>query len=138
MNKFVSMKVGKIVLASLLFLIASSVHLSAHSCDNEIETIKQNFRDIYIDADTDSPLMKELSLHQSGFVISDRVVMELQQRVPFDKERIDGYIRNLRSNGSWTDINYKDTKRSGWDPRLHPERILEMVQGFCQSRCGVF
>lgn len=130
MNKFVSMKVGKIVLASLLFLIASSVHLSAHSCDNEIETIKQNFRDIYIDADTDSPLMKELSLHQSGFVISDRVVMELQQRVPFDKERIDGYIRNLRSNGSWTDINYKDTKRSGWDPRLHPERILEMVKAF--------
>lgn len=121
LNKFVSMKVGKIVLASSLFLIATSAHLNAHSCDNEIETIKQNFRDIYIDADTDSPLMQELSLHQPGFVISDRVVMELQQRVPFDKKRIDGYIRNQRSDGSWTDINYKDTKRSGWDPRLHPE-----------------
>lgn len=73
LNKFVSMKVGKIVLASSLFLIATSAHLNAHSCDNEIETIKQNFRDIYIDADTDSPLMQELSLHQPRDLLSPTV-----------------------------------------------------------------
>ena len=38
--------------------------------------------------------------------------------------------KNLSKDGSWADINYNDTKRSGWDPRLHPERILEMVKAF--------
>lgn len=97
---------------------------------SEISVVKQNFQKIYLDDVTGSPLMRELVQHQPGFVISDRVVMELQQRVPFDRNRIERYIKNLRKDGSWRDINYNDTKRSGWDPRLHPERILEMVKAF--------
>lgn len=123
------MKIKTNFLIAYLFL-GASFNLYSQSNYSEIETIKRNFKDIYIDADSDSPLMKELSLYQPGFVISDRVVMELQQRVPFDKERIDGYIKNIRMDGSWSDINYKDKKRSGWEPRLHPERILEMVKAF--------
>ena len=98
--------------------------------NSEISVVKQNFQKIYLDDVTGSPLMRELVQHQPGFIISDRVVMELQQRVPFDRNRIERYIKNLRKDGSWTDINYNDTKRSGWDPRLHPERILEMVKAF--------
>lgn len=98
--------------------------------NSEISVVKQNFQKIYLDDVTGSPLMRELVQHQPGFIISDRVVMELQQRVPFDRDRIERYIKNLSKDGSWTDINYNDTKRSGWDPRLHPERILEMVKAF--------
>lgn len=98
--------------------------------NSEISVVKQNFQKIYLDDVTGSSLMRELVQHQPGFIISDRVVMELQQRVPFDRDRIERYIKNLRKDGSWTDINYNDTKRSGWDPRLHPERILEMVKAF--------
>lgn len=97
---------------------------------SEISVVKQNFQKIYLDDVTGSPLMRELVQHQPGFIISDRVVMELQQRVPFDRDRIERYIKNLSKDGSWADINYNDTKRSGWDPRLHPERILEMVKAF--------
>lgn len=98
--------------------------------NSEISVVKQNFLKIYLDDVTGSSLMRELVQHQPGFIISDRVVMELQQRVPFDRDRIERYIKNLSKDGSWTDINYNDTKRSGWDPRLHPERILEMVKAF--------
>lgn len=123
------MRIKKIFIIVFLFW-GVCVNLLSQSCNKEIETIKKNFRDLYVAVEADSLLMKELSLHQPGFTISDRVVMELQQRVPFDKERVDGYIKNIRKDGSWIDINYKDTKRSGWDPRLHPERILEMVKAF--------
>ena len=98
--------------------------------NSEISVIKQNFQKIYLDGVNGSPLMQKLVQHQPGFIISDRVVMELQQRVPFDKKRIDGYIKKLNNEGSWDDIDYGDTKRSGWEPRLHPERILEMVKAF--------
>lgn len=97
---------------------------------SDILTIKKNFNTIYIQQDKDSRLMHKLYDNQPGFIISDRVAMELQQRVPFDKKRIDRYMKNINKDGAWKDINYKDTKRSGWEPRLHPERILEMVKTF--------
>lgn len=123
------MKNKKIVLLSifnffpLLYLIASQV-------SSDLSVIKQNYKSIYIDNDTCSSLMEILLENQPGFIISDRVVMELQQRVPFDKERIESYMMNLRDDGSWADINYNDKKRSGWEPRLHAERILEMVKAY--------
>lgn len=107
----------------LLYLIASQV-------SSDLSVIKQNYKSIYIDNDTCSSLMEILVENQPGFIISDRVVMELQQRVPFDKERIESYMMNLRDDGSWADINYNDKKRSGWEPRLHAERILEMVKAY--------
>lgn len=119
----INMKISFLIV--LLFVSISNMFPNS-----EISVVKQNFQKIYLDDVTGSPLMRELVQHQPGFIISDRVVMELQQRVPFDRDRIERYIKNLSKDGSWTDINYNDTKRSGWDPRLHPERILEMVKAF--------
>ena len=117
------MKISFIII--LLFVSTSKIFPNS-----EISVIKQNFQKIYLEDVNDSPLMQKLVQHQPGFIISDRVVVELQQSVPFDKKRIDGYIKKLRNDGSWDDINYKDTKRSGWEARMHPERILEMVKAF--------
>lgn len=117
------------VLSLLSFFIFLSVKTVVYS-QTEISNIKNNFKAIYLQQDRSNKLMRDLYNNQPGFIISDRVVMELQQRVPFDKKRIERYIKNLRKDGSWIDINYKDTKRSGWEPRLHPERILEMVKAF--------
>lgn len=119
----INMKISFLIV--LLFVSISNMFPNS-----EISVVKQNFQKIVTDDVTGSPLMRELVQHQPGFIISDRVVMELQQRVPFDRDRIERYIKNLSKDGSWTDINYNDTKRSGWDPRLHPERILEMVKAF--------
>lgn len=75
-------------------------------------------------------LDERLRREEPGFSNSDRVVVELQQRAPLNPERLDAYLRNLDEQGRWSDINYKDKKRSGWEPRLHAERILEMVKAF--------
>ena len=58
--------------------------------------------------------------------MSDQAVVELHQLYPFDLKKIDGYLSLMSADGSWTDINYADTKRSGWEPKLHAERILEL------------
>lgn len=34
----------------------------------------------------------------------------------------------MSANGSWTDINYQDKKRSGWEPKQHAERVLELAK----------
>lgn len=125
----------KIKIISIILSFVLIINIFPISADEtDVSIIKQNFRNIYMDNEAASPLMMELLDNQPGFLISDRVVVELQQRVPFDKKRIDSYIKNLRTDGSWMDINYNDKKRSGWEPRLHPERILEMVKAFINPK----
>lgn len=60
--------------------------------------------------------------------MSDQVVVELHQRYPFDVDKIQGYLALLDEDGAWSDIDYADTKRSGWEPKRHAERILEMAK----------
>lgn len=105
----------------------------ADSGTGDLLKIKENFKKVYI---TGSPLadglQKGLEANPPGFGVSDRVVMELQQRVPFSKAFIEELLAKQNEEGGWTDINYADKTRSGWEPRLHPERILGLVKA-CQD-----
>ena len=58
----------------------------------------------------------------------DQMVAELHQRYPFDLDNIKEYIGKLKTDGSWSDINYLDNKRSWWEPKRHAERILELAK----------
>lgn len=60
--------------------------------------------------------------------MSDQVVMELHQLYPFDLKKIQRYLSSLKADGTWPDINYDDKKRSGWEPKMHAERILELAK----------
>lgn len=60
--------------------------------------------------------------------MSDQVVIELHERYPFDMEKVESYLLQLRDDGSWSDIDYADTRRSGWDPKRHADRVLEMAK----------
>ena len=118
----------------LFFVVSVSV-----SAQNDIDIIKKNFHDIYVLSENEeTQLGKILSQNEPGFIISDRVVMELQQRVPYNAERIQKYINCIDENGKWNDIDYNDNKRSGWEPRLHCERILEMVKSFENPALDVY
>lgn len=60
--------------------------------------------------------------------MSDQVVVELHQRYPFDLVKVEKLLRDLSPDGFWPDLNYADTKRSGWEPKQHAERILELAK----------
>lgn len=99
----------------------------------DLSKIKENFKKVYIvGSPLTSDLQEALNANPPGFGVSDRVVMELQQRVPFSKAFIEELLAKQNEEGAWTDINYADKTRSGWEPRLHPERILGLVKA-CQD-----
>ena len=58
-------------------------------------------------------LMEVLKKDPPGEDASDRVIVELQQRVPYESSTIENYLKNLNDKGAWSDINYKDKTRSG-------------------------
>lgn len=115
-----------------LFLLYAIILLPFYAFSDtakDLSIIRNNFHRLYCTT-SDSNLMKYLIDNQPGYDVSDRVVVELQQRVPYSYDRIEAYLSKICHDGSWSDIDYYDEQRSGWIPRLHCERILELVIAF--------
>lgn len=102
------------------------ISLFAQTPPEELEKVRQNYIYSQIPSDDSSSLNELLSEIQPESEISDQVVLELHQQFPFNLEKIKLYMENIREDGSWPDINYADTKRSGWELKMHAERILEL------------
>lgn len=113
---------------TLVVMLFVSGMVQAANVD-EIVRIKQNYSRMLIPSGKDPfGLLAVLSAIQPEKEMSDQAVVELHQRYPFDVKKIEGYLSSFTDAGTWTDINYEDKKRSGWEPKLHAERILELVK----------
>lgn len=122
MNKIVSC----ILLGSCL--LAAQVVRSAEA--DELYRIKKNYKNILVSsaAEKKDTLLADFIQIEPETEMSDQVVVELHQRYPLDLAKIQAYLGRVTAEGAWTDINYADTKRSGWEPKLHAERILELAK----------
>ncbi|MBI1338023.1 MAG: hypothetical protein GC164_13835 [Phycisphaera sp.] len=47
-------------------------------------------------------------------------------------DQINSYLRGLREDGSWPDIDYKDKDHANWDLYKHVRRLLSMAQAYRQ------
>ena len=118
------------VLRSLIIVGVLLVSISVQAGNTgELVRIKQNYSRMLVPSGEDSfGLLSILSSIQPEKEISDQAVVELHQRYPFDLKKIATYLSSFMETGMWPDINYEDKKRSGWEPKLHAERILELVK----------
>ncbi|MCP3894602.1 MAG: polysaccharide lyase 8 family protein [Bacteroides sp.] len=115
-------------ICSLLFCLVSYVPLTAQ-VDQEIAHLKKNYISSILGADEQKKAYLELlSSIPKEAEVSDQNVIELQQLYPITKREVQVLIRTIREDGSWPDINYADTKRSGWEPKRHVERVLKLVK----------
>lgn len=115
----------KIVFSFLLFMIPASV------VADDLTRIRQNlFQMIVPSGEDEFGLKAVLDSLPKEEQVSDQVVVELLQSCSVDRERVGRYISSQCADGSWSDINYQDTKRSGWEPKVHTERILELTKAF--------
>ncbi|WP_293717149.1 polysaccharide lyase family 8 super-sandwich domain-containing protein [uncultured Parabacteroides sp.] len=115
-----------LLLSLLLFL---PVNMFSQTPGEELEHIRQNYIQSLIDSNNDSDLLNRiLAGIPPETEMSDQVVIELHQRYPFNMEEIKGYMEQINEDGSWPDINYADTKRSGWDAKKHADRVLELAK----------
>ncbi len=97
--------------------------------DSELQRVKETYRRLFLHAPEQSDTL------QADFVrippeteLSDQVVVELHQRYPVDRQKVEACLAAQRADGSWPDIDYADTKRLGWEPKQHAERVLELAR----------
>lgn len=117
-----------ILIVSAVWCVTDCFAMSAPHM-SEIDKIKANYRAILLPENSENDsLLRDLMKIPPETEMSDQVVIELHQRYPFDLAKVEKYLSLLQPDGSWSDINYKDTKRSGWEPKQHADRVLEMVK----------
>ena len=121
---------NRLLKISLMTLMMVAVRTGAEAqTPTAIDMIKANYREILAPSLTSiDSLTRDMIKIEQESEISDQVVIELHERYPFDIAKIDRYLSAMRPDGSWSDINYNDTKRSGWEPKQHADRVLEMVK----------
>lgn len=108
------------------------------AAQNELQRIKQNFIQLTLLSNRETLTLKQiLSSLTPETEMSDQAVIELHQHIPITEEKVRYYLSTLSDKGTWPDINYKDQKRSGWEPKAHAERILTLVKVF-QTKESIF
>ena len=63
-------------------------------------------------------------------VMSDQCVVELYQMFSMTDDELEKSLATLQIDGSWSDINYLDKKRSGWEVKEHAERVLSLCKAY--------
>lgn len=99
----------------LLFLLIMCCTAHAQKPFNDsIALFKRNYINATLGEDEGKrTLLKQLAAIPQEQEVSDQNVIELQQLYPISSKEIKYLTNTLCADGSWKDINYKDSKRSG-------------------------
>jgi len=106
--------------------------------EGSLAKVKQNYRNILVASAENDSLMEGLLQIEKEKQASDQMVIELFQMLPVSQERVNDLATQMATDGSWPDINYKDTLRSGWDPKNHAERILELAKAYANPKAKTY
>lgn len=118
--------INRLLLSALLLV---STGAFSQTPADELEQIRQNYIQSLVSSNDDSDLLNRiLAGIPPETEMSDQMVVELHQRYPFNIDGIKAYMENIGEDGAWPDINYADTKRSGWDAKKHADRVLELAK----------
>lgn len=135
MNRGMKKYISFICIPALLIMCCLTTAHAQTSINDSIALIKRNYIHATIGVDEGKALLlKRLATIPPEQEVSDQNVIELQQLYPISSKEIKFLTNTLCADGSWKDINYKDNKRSGWEPKIHAERILKLTKYYYQKK----
>lgn len=118
----------------LLSLVGLFVQCATSPVD-DIEQIKANYRSVLLnESKNDQSLIKILEGYAAEVEVSDQVVVDVQLRYTVTEAQVETLLALQSEDGSWEDIDYTDTKGSGWDPKRHSERLLILTKAYVDPR----
>lgn len=116
-------------LLALVAALAAAWSVSAQSPQEELNCLRENYIRS-LTGDNNRQLVEILSQVPRDREISDLIVEELRRRYPFDWKNVEAYLSALRPDGTWGDVNYHDSKRSGWGTHEHVARIQKLAKAY--------
>lgn len=119
------------VLIALLFTATVSA--------GDLVRLKSNYIKMLVPHKTEKDtLLNDLIVLPKEQHIGDQMVQELMNKYPLDVDKISHYLSCLQDDGSFSDINYRDEKRTSWEPKQHAERILELCKLYASDTTPLY
>ena len=109
----------------LLALCLTAGTLRAASPEEEMRTVRERMvRASYETAHTHSRLQRIIREKLSRAQNSDNIVETVRE----DKsdENVRRFLESMAADGSWSDLDYADKRRSSWSPCEHARRVMLM------------
>lgn len=98
-----------------------------------IGALSQNISDIYTDVETDQAKIETLRTVSLNGRENSADSGELIVKVPVSDSEMEALESTFDPSGFWKDINYKDEKRSGWDPLQHAYRVERLAIRYART-----
>lgn len=119
---------------TLIIAIAASL-LTGHAAarDSQLEKVRRQYAEAVLhEPDNTDTLLADFTHYvEPETEVSDQMVQELSRLYPVSAESVERMLATQRTDGSWPDIDYADTRRSNWSPRAHAERALLLARLYC-------
>lgn len=94
-----------------------------------LKKIKANYTQLILgDNEAQQLLIQSLYQIPPEKLVSDQMVVELQQKYLPSKALVDSLLHTQTAQGAWSDIDYTDNRRSGWMPKKHIDKILLLTK----------
>ena len=113
------------VFVLLLFIFIFTLGLKA----DDLSIIRQKYiESILYKNKSEQQLIRLMCQTSHEKIVGDQMVVELMERCPIEV----GYVRQLLSDlseeGSWSDLDFTNSKAASWLPRIHAARVLELTK----------
>ena len=113
------------VFVLLLFIFIFTLGLKA----DDLSIIRQKYiESILYKNKSEQQLIRLMCQTSHEKIVGDQIVVELMERCPIEV----GYVRQLLSDlseeGSWSDLDFTNSKAASWLRRIHAARVLELTK----------
>lgn len=96
----------------------------AYSCTtatDDLKTMKKNYRELLLNP---MDLTDTLRIDWINF----QEAKGIKVNTTFNIEAIEAYLAKQNEDGSWSDVDYNDKRRSAWSPSTHYSRLKELAR----------
>lgn len=119
-----------------IFVLFFVVQFSAFAEAFPFEQVKANILSYYL-LDGASADARSTVVQDSADTISvkpvDQSMAELLQMRRINYRRAEKLVNSVQPDGSWPDINYQDSKPSGWEPARHLDRLFLLTRVYLEG-----
>ena len=114
----------------ILLLLGFTLGLKA----DDLSVIRQKYiESILYKNKSEQQLIRLMCQRSHEKVVGDQMVVELMERCPIEVGHVRQLLSDLSEQGSWSGLDFTNSKAASWLPRIHAARMLELAKVYANS-----
>ena len=122
----------RIVLLVLLLCVTAGVTA------DDLSVIRKKYIESILCTNSDPQLLEIMCQTPREKVLGDQMIVELMERYPIEVSYAKQLISELTEEGYWTNLDFTNKNVTGWLPRIHAARVLELAKVYANPNHALY